>query len=78
MTLLNAIYLEDLADQVYNPLHPNRKMRFNHSVLKSLLQTINSRNLPHLSHNLINLIAKMLDFIPKNRPSLTEIQDEIE
>ncbi len=44
MTLLSAIYLEELTDKIYNPLLSNKKMRFNSTNLDNLIQRINFRN----------------------------------
>lgn len=44
ITLLSAIYLEELTDKIYSPLNSNKKMRFNYSVLETLIQRINFRN----------------------------------
>lgn len=37
MTLISAIYLEDITDKVYNPLHLNKKMKVDFSFLNNLV-----------------------------------------
>lgn len=70
ITVLSAIYLEDLTDKLYNPLSMNKKMKFNYHGLLELMKNVNSSGLPLISSRLLKLIEKMVDYDPKNRPSL--------
>lgn len=70
ITVLSAIYLEDLTDKLYNPLSMNKKMKFNYHGLLELMKNVNLRGLTSLSSRLLKLIEKMVDYDATNRPSL--------
>lgn len=75
MTLISCIYLQDISENVYNPLNHNKKMRLNEVLLDQLIGTINSRGVKDLPNKLIDLIKNMVHRDPKKRLTLSKIQN---
>lgn len=53
MTILSAIYLEDLSEKVYDPLNLNKKMKLNFSLVMNLIGGIDSKNMKPFSSRLL-------------------------
>jgi hypothetical protein len=75
MTLVSCVYLEDVGEKVYFPLHQNKKMRLNNAALEGLVNGMSLKNTITISEKLINLISSMVHQDSDMRPSIHQIQD---
>ena len=53
LTILSAVYLEDLSDKLYDPLNLNKSMKLNLSLVRNLIDDMDSKNPKRLSSRLV-------------------------
>lgn len=53
LTILSAVYLEDLSDKLYDPLNSNKTMKLKLSLIRNLIDDMDSKNPKRLSSRLV-------------------------
>ena len=72
------MYLEDIGEKVYFSLHHNKRMRLNGDILESIVNGLSSKSNTIKSSKFYSLIRKMIHRDITQRPSLEQIQHELD